>query len=93
MPRPEEEEAGRLDNTPEEYPCQRQKEGRPLVRFPKENHQGAFKKTLASSKLLGKHISECTASATITRGPLTPLTPSKEMASSACLMGSEVHEV
>ena len=44
MPRPEEEQANALDVTPEEHPHQRQKEGRPLARFLKENHWQAFRK-------------------------------------------------
>ena len=44
MLRPEEEEAVGLDITPEEWPCQRKKEGRPLVRLLKESHLEALRK-------------------------------------------------
>ena len=44
MLRPEEEEPVGLDITPEEWPCQRQKEVRPLVRVLKDSHQEALGK-------------------------------------------------
>ena len=47
MPRPEEEEAAGLYITPEEWPCQKWKEGRPLVRLLKKSHQEALRKDSA----------------------------------------------
>ena len=92
-PRPEEEEAARLDITPKEWPHQKWKEGRPLVRPLKESCQEAFG---TDSKLIQSnrqayfkmhhpnydHEGSTNFSHTF-----------KEMATSAYLMDSYIHEV
>ena len=92
MPRPEEEDMASLDVTPEEHPCQRQKEGRALVRFLKENHQEAFKK---DSDLIQatRHMYFKMHCPNYDKGSQDLSHTFQEMATSAGLMGMEVHEV
>ena len=88
-PRPEEEEAVGLDITPEEWHCQRQKEGRPLARLLKESHQGDSKLVQLTRQAYFKtHCPVCNH-----KGSNNLSHTFKEMATSADLLGSDVHEV
>ena len=90
---PEEEEAAGLDITPEEQLHQRQKEGRPLARLLKESCQEAFRKDCklilvtkwAYFKTHHPHYDH--------EGSHNLSHTFKEMATSAGLLSSDVHEV
>ena len=90
MPRPEEEEAVGLDITPEEWPCQRQKDGKHPVRLLKESCHKSSGKTLKLSDQLGGHISKHTTLTMTMKGPMTSPMPSRRWPP---LLGSDIHEV
>ena len=93
MLKPEEQESVGLDVTPAEWPCQRQKEGNPLASLHKESHWEALGK---DSKLVWatRQVYFKSHCPNYDHEGFQDLSYTfKEMATSAGLLGSDVHKV
>ena len=93
MSRPEEEEVVGLDVSTEEHPHQRQKERRPLAKLLKESHWEALKKDSNLTQSKRQVYFEMHHADYDNKGFQDLSSTFQEMATSAGLMNSEVHEV
>ena len=89
---PRQEETAELDNTPEEPPHCRWKEGRSVVRPSKKIAEKPALKSQNLPEWLGETTTRPTSLTMSMRGHTTSST-FRDMATSANLMGSEIHEV
>ena len=93
MLRPEEEEVTGLETTPKEHLCQRWKEGRLLVRLLKQNQWEVFRKDSEIFQATRQAYFKMYCPDYDHEGSHDLSCIFQEMATSAGLMGSEVHEV
>ena len=89
----EESEATVLDVTPEEWPHQRQKNGRSLGRLLKEGHWEAFSKDIEIVKAARWAYHPSHKGMFAQEGSYDPMPIFREMAQETNLLNAEIHEV